>query len=244
MYSIDVNDRMTDDILRAILNASDYIGFANPIYGADIPLIMRAFIRRLTGIQRNEKTHSKPIYMINTFGYINGYGPFAAGRLFDKDYFKLKAHVNIKMCNNISTYKIKSNFVSPATLSIRKIQAKNRLEIMVNRLLKEKMYIKGIGLYLIPGIIIRKKTGPAMHSHYKELGVHTDTCNRCMACVNNCPTRSIRFKDDRFEFLEGCTACSRCYNYCPTFSITLGGVYADPSIYCRFRGPDSVSAFL
>jgi NAD-dependent dihydropyrimidine dehydrogenase PreA subunit len=240
LYSIDACDQMTDDELRTILNASDYIGFANPIYGADIPPIMKTFIRRLTDIQRTEKNGSKPAYLINTFGYINACGPIAACRLLDKVCFRLMAYVNIKMCGNISTYKMKSDFVSAAILSKRKARAKAQLEVLINRLSAGKKHIKGIGPYLIPGILIRKRAGPAVRSHYKELGVRTDTCVGCMACVRNCPTHSIRFINDRFQFSEGCTACSRCYNFCPTFSITLGGIYADPSVYRRFRGPDSL----
>jgi NAD-dependent dihydropyrimidine dehydrogenase PreA subunit len=240
MYSIEANDEMSDNMLRTILKESDFIGFANPVYGADMPLIMKTFIGRLTSILQSEKNDAKPTYIINTFGYINAFGPFAAGRLLDKNCFRLIAYVNIQMCNNISTYKIKSDIISPIALSKRKVQARSRLEILKNRLLTGKKYIKGMGLYLIPGIIIRKKTGPAVHSHYKDLGVQLNTCSRCMSCVRNCPTRSICFNDERFEFSEGCTACSRCYNYCPTFSITIGGEYTDPKNYRRYKGPDSL----
>ena len=74
MFSIDVHDNLTDEQLRKIINDSDCIGFANPIYGGDIPPIMRAFINRLVGDISDFKTEKKT-YVINTFGYINAFGP-------------------------------------------------------------------------------------------------------------------------------------------------------------------------
>lgn len=223
--------------MKEIIKESSFIGFANPIYGAGIPPIMRSFIRLLTDILKTGEVCPKPLYIINTFGYINAFGPFAANKLFDKNYFKLMAYVNIKMCNNVSTYKHRSKLLSSEDLGIRKERAKVKLKTMTGRLLSSRKYINGIGPYLIPGIFIRKKAGQTIKNNYHALSVQTGTCNGCMMCVNNCPMRCIKIVDQQFEFSEGCTACMRCYNFCPTFSILIDAVFTDPDIYHRYRGP-------
>ncbi|WP_085832383.1 EFR1 family ferrodoxin [Clostridium merdae] len=238
LYSIDDFKRCKSENLIKIVKESTCIGFANPIYGADIPSIMKAFIRFLTDSLKTEKVYSKPFYFINTFGYVNAYGPFEAKKLFDKDCFKLMAYVNIRVCNNISTYRHKSQLVSSKKLRIRKARAEDELKIMINRLLSSKKHIKGIGPYLLPGILIRKKTQKVIQNNYQLLSVQAKTCNRCMLCLNNCPTRCIKLNNQQFEFSAECTACMRCYNFCPTASIWINGIYTDPKEYFRYRGPE------
>jgi len=239
MYSIDNNEKFTEDLLRNIIHESDFIGFANPIYGADIPPIMKRFISRLIDIQKKEKATSKLTYMINTFAYVNAFGPFAAKRLFTNTCFHLRAYVNIRICNNISTPKRKAEKINKTELIKRKEQAKKELLFMTDRLLSEKRYITGIGPYLIPGIVIRKMLGKAVKNNYKSLSVKTETCNKCMLCVNNCPNHSIEIKDSQFKFSADCTACMRCYNFCPTASIMIDGLFADSNEYQRYHGPDT-----
>ena len=44
VYSIDQNEDMTDAFLTNIIERSDMVGFASPIYASDIAPIMRNFI--------------------------------------------------------------------------------------------------------------------------------------------------------------------------------------------------------
>lgn len=242
LYSIDNFDRFVKEDLAKIVKDSTYIGFANPIYGADIPPIMKSFISLLTDMSKNEKISSKPFYVINTFGYVNASGPFKAIKMFDKNYFKLVAYVNIRLCNNISTYKHKSALLSNEKLSVRKANAIDKLKVLVGRLLSKKKYIRGIGPYLLPGILIRKKSIPAIQHNYQSLSVQTKTCNRCMICINNCPNQSIKLNGLEFEFTNDCTSCMRCYNFCPTSSVLMDGTYTDSKEYFRYRGPEYASS--
>lgn len=238
IYSIDNHEAKAADFLKNIICKSDFIGFANPIYGADIPPIMKKFIHRIIKILQNEELVSKNTYMINTFGYINAFGPIEAKRLLANTCFNLKAYVNIRLCNNISTPKLNLNIVSRDELNHKKDQARKELLLLSERLLSGRKYITGIGPYLIPGIIIRKKAHKGIIYNYKSLGVNTETCNRCMQCINSCPTNSIKLNGDQFVFSTDCTACMRCYNFCPTFSIQFDGVAANPKVYHRYHGPN------
>lgn len=238
LYSIDNFKGWASEDLIKIFKESTCIGFANPIYGADIPPIMKAFIRFLTDSLKNKKIHSKSFYVINTFGYVNASGPFEAKKLFGKDCFRLMAYVNIRLCNNISTYKHKSKLASIEKQRVRKAWAVDELKILIKRLLSSKKYIKGIGPYLLPGILIRKMSEKAIQNNYQSLSIQAKTCNRCMICFKNCPTHCIKLNDKQFEFSAECTACMRCYNFCPTSSILINGIFTDPKEYFRYRGPE------
>jgi len=241
MYSIDNFDECSSKDFTRIVRESSFIGFANPIYGADVPSIMKKFISCLTAIMKAEKIQLKPIYIINTFGYVNASGPFEIKKLLDKDCFILMAYANIRLCNNISTYRHKSILISSDKLNARKKEAEKTIKTMVSRLLLSKKYIRGIGLYLLPGMIIRKKSEKALENNHRSLSIKIELCNKCMTCINKCPTHCIRFNGNQFEFSDKCTACMRCYNFCPTSSILIDGVYADPKEYFRYRGPERTS---
>lgn len=239
LFSIDINEKLTDAIIKDIIGNSDFIGFANPIYGADIPPIMKRFISRLNSIYQNEKTIIRSTYIINTCGYVNAFGPIAAKKLFANTCFNLKGYVNIRLCNNVSTPKLKVDRIKKTVINNRKVRGKKELVLLSKRLLRGRKYINGFGPYLIPGIVIRHRMKKAIENNYKSLSVDSQKCKKCMLCINTCPTQSITLYDNQFKFSPSCTACMRCYNFCQTSAILLDGIYADPEEYHRFRGLDA-----
>ncbi len=238
--SIDGIDAQKPSFLVEIVRNSDFIGFANPIYGGNIPPVMMGFVSNLIKALADETEWAKPVYIINTFAYINGFGPFCAGKLLKNTGFRLISYVNIQICNNISTPNLKVKKITQEKLNKRKLLAVEKLQKAAGMLLAGKPYITGRGLYLIPNILIRRISKKAIADNYKVFCVEKNSCERCMLCVDKCPTKSIEHKDDSFRFLPTCTACMRCYNNCPTYSILFNGKFADPNIYERYRGPDVV----
>ena len=233
MFSIDFGENLTDEHILKIVQDADCIGLATPIYGGDIPPIMKGFIDRLIKILKPVQTEKK-VFVINTFGYVNAFGPNEMKKLLAGSGLVLTAYVNIQLCNNV----IVTQPVDRELLNKRMARGKAELIRLADRLLSGRKRIKGHGPQLMIGAMIRKKVPEAIARHHQTLGVHSETCTRCMTCVNNCPTQSILFDEgEGFTFLPGCTACMRCYNFCPTGSITMNGVYADPNEVPRYQGP-------
>jgi NAD-dependent dihydropyrimidine dehydrogenase PreA subunit/flavodoxin len=223
---------------KEIVNDADIIGFAFPLYGANIPNLVKNFIYKFKG--NLNTTCKKQCFIITTAGYIDAYGPFTAGKILKPNGFKLVGYINIKMSNNISTPKIKADFLTSEKMKKRMSKGKDEIERLIYSLIHEKQYIRNIGLYLLPGVFIRKASENGKKNNYQALSVDKEKCSRCMACVNNCPTKSIIFSGKEFSFLPSCTSCMRCYNSCPKFAICHEGKYADPNIYKRYRGPQSI----
>ncbi len=238
MFSIENDQIKNPSILSELLEKSDAIGFAYPIYGANIPPIMREFITEVKRISDNlNKLDQKYCYIITTIGYVNGYGPFKIKNTLRSIGLKLKAHINIRLTNNISTPGLKINPVSSKKLEKRKKKGTKKLNKFFGKNIKEKKYIRGIGPWLIPGMLIRRRTAPKMKVSYQRFSINLDTCNNCNICINNCPSNSIIEVDNKIIFKKGCTACFRCYNFCPTHSILYNGKFADPGVYHRYLGP-------
>ena len=237
LYPIEDSNEMTDVNLFGIMKESDYIGFANPIYGADIPVIMKKFIARVVAVLGDNRLSGRRIFSINTCGYVNAFGPIAMQKIFQHSGSRLRAYINIVLCINITVPGKKTGKIKEKSLQNRKCRAVRKLKKLADCLIEDHRYIRGIGAYLIPGIVIRKKLQKGILENYKELSVDDKTCTNCMRCLNECPTHCIRKVEEKFVFEPGCTACMRCYNFCPTASIRLKGVTADPQIYPRYKGP-------
>ncbi|KPJ69754.1 hypothetical protein AMJ44_02765, partial [candidate division WOR-1 bacterium DG_54_3] len=49
-----------------------------------------------------------------------------------------------------------------------------------------------------------------------------EACTKCMICVNNCPTKTIHYKEDKVEIdLSNCIMCFCCHELCPHQAIKL-----------------------
>lgn len=231
VYSIE--DKGAD--IKKVVGEADIIGFAFPVYGASMPKIMTSFIDNLKSVSNAESR--KPFFIITTAGFIDAFGPFAARRILNQSGLDLIGYINIVLSNNISTPKLKANFITSEELGKRMNKGKEKIEKLVDKLIQGRKHVQNIGFYLLPGVLIRKASKKALEENYLALSVDKERCCKCMLCVNNCPAKSIVFSDKDVKFLPSCTACMRCYNFCPKNAICHDGKYADPDIYKRYKGP-------
>lgn len=224
--------------LSEVCANADYIGLGYPVYGANLPPIVRRFLVQLKMASRKSSTR-RPVFAIATVGFVNAFGPICLAKELNGTPLKLQASVNVRLANNASVPGLKSKPVPSATLEKRKATARLKLGVLLDRLANGRRHVTGIGPYLLPGILIRRLLAAHLASSHRLLSVNPATCNQCMSCVDNCPTDSIQFEDGQFVFRSGCTACMRCYNFCPTHSVLYKGKFADPAEFPRYRGPQS-----
>lgn len=85
----------------------------------------------------------------------------------------------------------------------------------------DKLYITGIGPYLIGGIFVRILLKKSIANHYNIFSINTSKCSLCMKCINDCPTKSIFYEKGEFKFTSTCSTCMRCYNFCPENAISI-----------------------
>ncbi len=173
---------------------------------------------------------------MTTVGYVDAMGPIVVKKALKKYNLEMAGYLKLRICNNTSTPKLKSNPISCDALELRLKKCLVRIDKLAGRLIANQKYIGNIGPYLIPGIVIRKATSEGKKNHSKLLSVDSAKCSSCMRCVNNCPTKSIVYSNGAFTFLPTCTTCMRCYNFCPKYAVWYDGKFADPSIYKRYKG--------
>ena len=209
-----------NEIISKTIEFSDYIGFAFPMYGADIPRIMRKFIDRFIALSNSDSHSSPKLFIINTFGYVNGCGIFRARKLLRECRYPIHAYFNFRLPNNTST-KINRTMLGKNMPDSYKGKSTAKIEKLINSLAARKKTIQGIGPHLSMGIIIRRLLRDEVKTNYKNMSVNYSKCSKCMKCVKSCPTNSIEFADDKFTFKDTCETCWRCFTLCPTGSISM-----------------------
>lgn len=219
-YPIENLEKDPSSIIQDAIKNYDYIGLANPMYGANVPRIMRIFFDEFLVHAKKCAQPKARLFFINTFAYINGFGIFAAKKIFTEYKQPIVGYINFRLSINTPSKKRKNYLLGENMLLSKKESAIKKISSMINRFENNKKTIQGVGPHLIVGKIIRTILKDEIKNNFTRMHIDDKTCNKCMKCIKNCPTNSIVFSNGKFTFLETCEACMRCYNLCPTHSIS------------------------
>lgn len=207
-------EKINTEEALARLQGTDCVGFAYPIYLQNMPRIMRKFISGLTDLIIKNNMDIKQSFFLNTFGYTNAYGVFKAKRFLKGTNIATIGYINLKMTDSTKSVtgemmpiEIKENTVA-------------KLKTFTDKFSNNKKFINGVNPKIIIGGILSRIFEHILVDNYKNMKVNTELCSKCMKCVENCPVKCIRFKDNTFTFSSACEACMRCIRYCPTHAIS------------------------
>ena len=209
LFNIDRYYDKTEQILECFKKA-DIIGFAYPIYGANIPRIFKDFLVNIT----NLNISNKKCFIITTVGYINAYGPYFIRNEIRK--------IGLSLCwHEAITYFDSTKCRNNVSIDIEKIRLKTseKIEKMIRNIVNNKKHYGGIGPWIVVGYLVRKTVSGKLNQHYLKYKVDFNKCILCMKCVNDCPVEAITYSNDRFIFSKKCTVCFRCINKCPNDAI-------------------------
>jgi len=220
-----------------LIKSSDGIAFVFPIYGMNIPGNMKAFIRSVNQTKRNG-SEKCGVYIITTFGYVDGCGPYEVMKQLSSGQFCLMGYTGLKMANNICTPESYNKPLPKQTFNNRLEKSSVKISKLVKAIKRGKRKVE-FGMYFLVGVF-RKKMARIVDKGFKKLSIDNKRCTKCMLCVNNCPVDAIIEKGDQLVINSNCVCCMRCYNYCPNYAILHNGQYADPKMFERYHGPEEV----
>ncbi len=210
-----------DDIIDfpLLIKNSDIITIGYPIYGSDMPLVMKAFIKN-----NQDNFRGKKIMTITTQYMFSGDGAALACYMLRKQKVRILATMQINMPYNATDapiFPIKSveeseNVYQKASLKIAKY---------VENIKAGKRVRTGRRIYSwFLGFFIQRLFYKMFFKRWQKLvKIDYDTCINCKKCVDNCPTNNLVFEDDKVLSGTSCALCYRCVNICPTKSIRIFG---------------------
>lgn len=231
IYSI---EQCNADQVEHSIASSDIIGFGYPIYGSDLPLIMKEF---LLSLPRRKST--VPVFLFCTQWIFSGDGTWAATEFLPPGY-EVRWSRHFRMPNNICISLIRL----PFTNNSEKIQEKVEKRIpsfqrFAEHIIKNKPNKRGFTFgSTFLGLMQRSPFRRFYERLRDDFAADPSRCTRCGICIQICPVSNLTSDERGSVITRGvCILCVRCYNFCPHQAITYMG---RPHILTRgipYRGP-------
>lgn len=220
---------------------ADVIGLVYPVFYNDLPVIVREFAAKLTGIK------GKYIFAVCNYGGCGSQSIKTLEKIIEASGGELAAAYGIHMPQNA--------FKKPWENNLRTIERGGRKAVKIAgdvSARKKGNHLKGILNYaflrlhpkLLPGIRdgLIKRTGLPTEASYEALVRANDrlftagvSCTGCGLCARVCPVGNIILDGGKPKWLGRCENCLACYDWCPSKAIE-GGVahkgyyYTNPRI--------------
>jgi len=215
-YSIE--EELDIDLL---IEASDIVGFAYPIYGSDIPEPMKRFMKKCHSSQ------PKKTIIIVTQWVFSGDGS-TTSREFLSPNFILKQTIHLNMPNNISITKFRWFFrytTDPDIIARKLEKAQKKLEKFNKRIQLGEIKVTGDYPLAHWAANIQKLPYRKYYTRFlNDISFNSTRCTNCNYCVDHCPVGNL-VKGETTPTAKGeCVLCLRCYNYCPTSAVQYMGV--------------------
>lgn len=198
---------------------ADYeaVGFAYPVYGSDLPKVMKDFISGLAPV------NGRTAFVFCTQWMWSGDGARVGAEMLQNRGFAIKWAEHFCMPNNICV--TVTSFL-PYTNDQRKLArrlAKTAVKIkrFAGQLAQGKPFLRGFSrIGQLSGNIQRVPFRKMFERLRDDIGIDTGRCNYCGACVHLCPSGNLVLEGRDFITKGTCILCVRCYSFCPQTAIT------------------------
>lgn len=218
------------DYAKAIEN-SDTIVIGYPIYGSDLPYIVRDFLKKYKA-----SFHCKKIITIATQYKFSGDGAALAYYMLKKEKVKILHSIHIIMPSNISDVAFFKTKPINETINII-AKADKKITKIVQKIKAGKTIKMGRRFYSRPlGYFCQRMLGkPLMKVYPNKLKIDEDKCILCKKCIDVCPVENLSIVDHKIVNKNLCTLCYRCVNACPEKAISLMSKQKPKKQYIRER---------
>lgn len=192
-----------------LIDEYDLIGLGYPIYGSDVPIIVRNWINDL-------KMHnSKRAFIFCTQMMYSGDGAAYGGRLLERKGFIFRQQAHFNMPNNITDYKILRPFNRH---NLECIEAKKMIQVdrFVKHIIKDKKRKKGSNFVSLCLGLLQRVPYQKMEMKWISDTIKIEkNCILCKKCIELCPTNNFEIKNGVLITKNSCILCYRCINHCP-----------------------------
>lgn len=229
-YSIENIDRETAALL--IKNAA-VLGFGYPIYGSDLPLSMKNFIRQLPA------SLYKEVFVFCTQWFWSGNGAAAAAKMLAQKGFEVKWAEHFFMPNNLSAGLIPMPYTNKPEKTQKTLsKAERRIKRFAGHIADNTSFKRGFNpLSSVLGATMRTPYRYFFHRLQNNIGIDWEKCDNCGECVALCPAGNLYYDGDEIKIKGTCINCLRCYSFCPLTAMTYMGRPHQKSRKKPYKGP-------
>ncbi len=201
------------------IESCDTLGFVFPIYGSDLPWVVKDFVERM-------QLENEPyIYGVGTCNERGGRAMETFSGIMTLNGFKVSYIKKIDMPGNCHESNEDEN---RERLSLEQFFVDHIAENIRNRMKSTIMDKKGEDNNSRFAREVNRKM-----SSYMNIHVEKDLCIGCGICEQVCSMNNITIKDNVAVHGEDCLNCMACFHYCPVNAVRLAferGQYHHPEI--------------
>jgi len=238
MYSLENPALKDKGLIAQKIKEADHVIVGYPIYGSDLPAIMKDFVDDLPSV-----SGGKGFSAFCTQAAFSGDGSvFFKGDMEKKGYNFLQSF-QINMTTNFNVAMLPFSLSKPAAgkkLEKIKVKASKKIKEMAKKIAENKEHIEGRRFYqVLMGRFQRSYFRQSAQKLTKLFQFAKERCVKCGLCARTCPTENIVLDLENLDLRrkDKCILCFRCYNFCPNCAINYGKRVKDVEKCKRYKGP-------
>jgi flavodoxin/Pyruvate/2-oxoacid:ferredoxin oxidoreductase delta subunit len=199
--------------VNELVDNSDIFGIGFPIYGSDMPDIVKNMIEDLL------PGKGKRVFVFCTQMMYSGDGGANAARKLIEKGFLVKQIEHFNMPNNLRDF---AKFL-PTKVNYEKLEKKTRkkAEKFAEKVIFNKRKLKGMNFVSNILGLLQRKPYQKLKSRTEIRMLIEDNCILCKKCLELCPVNNYYIEDNRLKSKTDCILCYRCINHCPTKSLHI-----------------------
>lgn len=201
------------DNINEIINEFEIIGFGYPIYGSDLPKLVKTMIDKI------DIVFNKRAFVFCTQMMYSGDGAAYLAKTLVKKGFIVRQCEHFNMPNNLRDYaKFLPTRVKYKRLEIKTVRKTNRFARLIDKNFKRQ---KGLNIFSnILGLLQRVPYQKLTEG--KNITIYIDdNCILCKKCLKLCPVNNLRYENNQIVDNKQCILCYRCINNCPSNSLNI-----------------------
>jgi ferredoxin/flavodoxin len=225
-------EKSTVDQANDLIYKSEYVGFGYPIYGSDMPQIMKDFLDSL------EEMEMKSTFVFCTQWGYSGDGAHVCERAIRKKGYNVWWAEHFFMPNCISAGMLARYTNDPQKLKSILDKNRKRIDRLALRISKNVISKRGYTIFSTIGGLLQRIPYRKMYQSYKDkISINQEKCIGCKRCINICPVDNLLDTKEGIKTKGECILCGRCYNFCPVQAIEFNGKPHDTKKGNPYQGP-------
>lgn len=191
----------------------DLLIVGGPIYAGNVPeKLIRYVLRKIP-----DSPGTNAIVYSTSTGLLNAHGVLSISRKLDRKGYKVVSNERFLLPRNFyfgHYAPMEEDYCKTMFADARKQITRLANSIQRGDFSHPEIVSKGIlskDLFAELFSVMAKFMGKSLLAN--------ENCTLCMKCVNQCPQKNIRFKNNRIAFGFNCMMCTRCIHGCPAHAI-------------------------
>lgn len=229
-------ESITSSDVAQFVDRADVVAFGYPVYGSDVPLVMKDFMQKLPVVR------SKATLVYCTQFLYSGDGARVGGALIAGLGYKVVWAEHFFMPSNVTVPLFPFPFYTNNRAAIELFLRSSSVRVvrLADKIVAGRYFRRGYNVVSqCLGAMQRIPYRRFVEHRRNDVSVDRGRCTACGYCLTLCPTENLIWTSQGVSTHGKCTFCLRCYNFCPASAVKYYNLLPNQKHGNPYRGPES-----